>query len=296
MRICNQDGKIISLFLIFINILHVTAHVLPSNTRKTFDASAGFVSVQRKQGERTVMVQLGGISAIERATGELASTDGLSADIRDEPSFIYREVTDGTEIAQVIYDGSYTPKNCFISVNGDVIQDLQSTVQEASPRTQMSSTRNHWTKNWKPHSLHTPPSVLSLSPYLQYVYNASDHTVVQYNDRPARLPPLIRTMISLDLIKAQCNKLLISGFPSSSATKPGGKRQRRGLLTYPKTLWCGKGTEATKYDELGEDVTTDKCCRAHDTCAYLQINPLDKKLFLRNIAPYTISDCKCDKM
>uniref|UniRef100_A0A336MZ82 phospholipase A2 n=1 Tax=Culicoides sonorensis TaxID=179676 RepID=A0A336MZ82_CULSO len=53
-------------------------------------------------------------------------------------------------------------------------------------------------------------------------------------------------------------------------------------ITYPGTKWCGPGNSAKNYDDLGENVAEDKCCRAHDNCD-------DHLLAGQEL------NCKCDK-
>ena len=37
-------------------------------------------------------------------------------------------------------------------------------------------------------------------------------------------------------------------------------------ITFPFTKWCGPGSTARHFDDLGEDRDTDICCREHDHC------------------------------
>uniref|UniRef100_A0A336LVU0 phospholipase A2 n=1 Tax=Culicoides sonorensis TaxID=179676 RepID=A0A336LVU0_CULSO len=53
-------------------------------------------------------------------------------------------------------------------------------------------------------------------------------------------------------------------------------------ITYPGTKWCGPGNSAKNYDDLGENIAEDKCCRAHDNCD-------DHLLAGQEL------NCKCDK-
>lgn len=40
---------------------------------------------------------------------------------------------------------------------------------------------------------------------------------------------------------------------SSSAPQSEGKRRRKRSWVFPGTLWCGTGSKAVRYDQLGED-------------------------------------------
>ncbi|XP_064585645.1 protein PROCA1 [Zonotrichia leucophrys gambelii] len=76
------------------------------------------------------------------------------------------------------------------------------------------------------------------------------------------------------------------------AAQPGRPRARRGL-TYPGTLWCGAGSNADSYEQLGEHRDTDRCCREHDHCQHV-IHPFTARYGYRNLRWHTISHCDCD--
>lgn len=60
-----------------------------------------------------------------------------------------------------------------------------------------------------------------------------------------------------------------------------------------ETKWCGKGSRAKNFHDLGPMIRTDKCCRAHDKCP--QNIPGDGEKFgLKNNSSYTASRCDCD--
>ncbi|XP_022093357.1 uncharacterized protein LOC110980726 isoform X2 [Acanthaster planci] len=290
-----QLERMTTAYLILMLSLHVYGAFLPADERVLGKTRSDFIGVLRKHGERTTAVRLGSISALETATGEIPMhTAGDSpGTVTVEPGFIFREVTDGIETVQVVYDGNYVPKNCFVSADQPPVLELQDRVRQYAPQNlgttarKASTAGKSGTKN--PNIVTAPESLL---PYLQYAHNASDYTllVVPSTSVNLKLPSrLLRSMVSLDLIKSHCEGLLLN------SSVVGNGRPRRSLLTYPKTLWCGKGTQATHFDQLGEEENTDRCCRAHDHCPHPQIAPMEKKLFLRNISPHTISDCRCDK-
>ncbi|XP_061868640.1 protein PROCA1 [Colius striatus] len=80
--------------------------------------------------------------------------------------------------------------------------------------------------------------------------------------------------------------------PGTAAARTGRPRARRGL-TYPGTLWCGAGSNADAYEELGEHRDTDRCCRDHDHCQHV-IHPFTLRYGYRNLRWHTISHCDCD--
>ncbi|KAM6403022.1 protein PROCA1 [Rhynochetos jubatus] len=81
--------------------------------------------------------------------------------------------------------------------------------------------------------------------------------------------------------------------PGTGAAPPGRPRARRGL-TYPGTLWCGAGSNADDYEQLGEHRDTDRCCRDHDHCQHV-IHPFTARYGYRNLRWHTISHCDCDR-
>ncbi|XP_033924837.1 protein PROCA1 [Melopsittacus undulatus] len=84
--------------------------------------------------------------------------------------------------------------------------------------------------------------------------------------------------------------LLLAAAPGTGAGRP---RARRGL-TYPGTLWCGAGSNADAYEQLGEHRDTDRCCRDHDHCQHI-IHPFTVRYGYRNLRWHTISHCDCDR-
>uniref|UniRef100_UPI00358EFD64 phospholipase A2 isozymes PA3A/PA3B/PA5-like isoform X2 n=1 Tax=Myxine glutinosa TaxID=7769 RepID=UPI00358EFD64 len=73
---------------------------------------------------------------------------------------------------------------------------------------------------------------------------------------------------------------------------PARERSRRALV-YPGTLWCGAGSLASNYDELGEHIETDVCCREHDHCPHT-VAAFESKYGFLNYRWYTILHCSCD--
>ncbi|XP_063752877.1 group 3 secretory phospholipase A2-like isoform X2 [Eleginops maclovinus] len=73
-----------------------------------------------------------------------------------------------------------------------------------------------------------------------------------------------------------------------------GRTRRKRAWIFPGTLWCGTGSKAVGYDELGMFESADRCCREHDHC--LHVIPsftVNYGVFNRNL--YTISHCDCDQ-
>ncbi|XP_033237688.1 uncharacterized protein [Drosophila pseudoobscura] len=73
-----------------------------------------------------------------------------------------------------------------------------------------------------------------------------------------------------------------------------GHEFRGGLgFIYPGTKWCGPGTAATSYDDLGAHTREDRCCREHDMCPDV-LNVGECRRGLCNRGTFTRSHCDCD--
>ncbi|KAI4878958.1 hypothetical protein NFI96_014458 [Prochilodus magdalenae] len=73
----------------------------------------------------------------------------------------------------------------------------------------------------------------------------------------------------------------------------GAKIRRKRAWIFPGTLWCGHGSTAGNYEQLGMFEHVDRCCREHDHCAYM-IRPFTVSFGVLNPSPFTISHCDCD--
>ncbi|KAM4707222.1 group 3 secretory phospholipase A2-like [Discoglossus pictus] len=62
----------------------------------------------------------------------------------------------------------------------------------------------------------------------------------------------------------------------------------------PGTLWCGAGSVAENYTNLGIFHGADVCCREHDFCSH-QIQRFEFQYGIRNYRLHTISHCDCDQ-
>ncbi|XP_053951201.1 uncharacterized protein LOC128858739 isoform X2 [Anastrepha ludens] len=73
-----------------------------------------------------------------------------------------------------------------------------------------------------------------------------------------------------------------------------GREFRGGLgFIYPGTKWCGPGTAAVDYNDLGPHVAEDRCCREHDHCPNV-LNVGECRRGLCNTGTFTRSHCDCD--
>ncbi|XP_026176873.1 group 3 secretory phospholipase A2-like [Mastacembelus armatus] len=73
-----------------------------------------------------------------------------------------------------------------------------------------------------------------------------------------------------------------------------GKARKKRAWIFPGTLWCGKGSEAVRYEQLGMFENADRCCREHDHCLHI-IPAFTVKYGVFNPNIYTVSHCDCDE-
>uniref|UniRef100_A0A8C6V2Y2 Phospholipase A2-like central domain-containing protein n=1 Tax=Neogobius melanostomus TaxID=47308 RepID=A0A8C6V2Y2_9GOBI len=79
-----------------------------------------------------------------------------------------------------------------------------------------------------------------------------------------------------------------------SATKGCGKLRRKRSWIFPGTLWCGTGSKAFGFDELGMFESADRCCREHDHCHHI-IPAFTVNYGVFNPNFFTVSHCDCDQ-
>uniref|UniRef100_A0A3P9K754 phospholipase A2 n=1 Tax=Oryzias latipes TaxID=8090 RepID=A0A3P9K754_ORYLA len=71
-------------------------------------------------------------------------------------------------------------------------------------------------------------------------------------------------------------------------------RRKRSSWLFPGTLWCGTGSRARRYDQLGMFERADVCCREHDHCQH-SIPALSVSYGVFNHHFFTVSHCNCDQ-
>lgn len=93
--------------------------------------------------------------------------------------------------------------------------------------------------------------------------------------------------------KSDASPLLDNDLSDDGLPAPLKSRSKRSMFIYPGTNWCGKGSTASNYYDLGENIDTDKCCRAHDYCS-VTIEGLTSQYNYFNYRLHTLSHCECD--
>ncbi|KAL0979401.1 hypothetical protein UPYG_G00184580 [Umbra pygmaea] len=71
------------------------------------------------------------------------------------------------------------------------------------------------------------------------------------------------------------------------------KSRRKRAVIFPGTLWCGTGSKAIDYNQLGMFERADRCCREHDHCSHI-IPSFTVNYGVFNSNFFTVSHCECD--
>ncbi|KAM7416188.1 hypothetical protein PAMA_018314 [Pampus argenteus] len=72
------------------------------------------------------------------------------------------------------------------------------------------------------------------------------------------------------------------------------KTRRKRAWMFPGTLWCGTGSKAEEYEQLGMFESADRCCREHDHCLHV-IPAFTVNYGAFNPNFFTVSHCDCDQ-
>ncbi|KAL6114473.1 pla2g3 [Pungitius sinensis] len=70
--------------------------------------------------------------------------------------------------------------------------------------------------------------------------------------------------------------------------------RRKRAWIFPGTLWCGTGSMADEYEQLGMFESADRCCREHDHCLHV-IPAFTGNYGVFNSNFFTVSHCDCDQ-
>ncbi|XP_061115477.1 group 3 secretory phospholipase A2-like isoform X2 [Conger conger] len=96
---------------------------------------------------------------------------------------------------------------------------------------------------------------------------------------------LTRDLEDADLGRASLRNPAVSSGPEL--------RRRKRAWIFPGTLWCGMGSKANAYDDIGLFEKADRCCREHDHCSHtIRAFRVNYGVFNSNF--FTVSHCECD--
>ncbi|KAG8184715.1 hypothetical protein JTE90_013101 [Oedothorax gibbosus] len=216
-------------------------------------------------GEVERRIHKGRISAIE-TTVELVNPtpdnqvfSTSSSDQAEIQVLTLLQVTDGRHFIQLIYDSGWELRDCEYLKSAKSVDEFYDTfaaVDEVDcPRTGRSLNESA-ANNFRPFDVTDYPS-----------------------------------------LRRECRNLhkQIKEMSLHASNHHGGlQRLKRDLFLYPGTNWCGSGSNARKFNELGYNAAADRCCRDHDHCPYT-IEGFTSKFNFFNFRFHTISHCDCDE-
>ncbi|XP_047448314.1 group 3 secretory phospholipase A2-like [Mugil cephalus] len=105
--------------------------------------------------------------------------------------------------------------------------------------------------------------------------------------------------LNISLLLASDNSCVSSTAPkiarrANERDGAAGKTRRKRSWILPGTLWCGSGSKAGGYEQLGMFENADRCCREHDHCQHIiRAFTVNYGVFNPNI--FTVSHCECDQ-
>lgn len=208
---------------------------------------------------------------------------------RGETALFYREVTDGKKLVQLVYTKADTIADCDVTRNRDdvkrfIARFLQTEVAELE-------------FSGKMHTIDVGRYAANAD-----VFTATNSTFELLDNRALRQP--YTAMVDILSLKSDCQDVhhlqrqikheRESGDYKTRRNPEAHSRNKRGVLVIPGTNWCGQGDNAHTYEDLGEDATTDRCCRDHDFCPHY-IEGFETKYNLFNYRFSTVSHCYCDE-
>ena len=224
-----------------------------------------------------------------------------------EDSIFLREITNGKTFLQLVY------QNSDVIVDCDMVRD-QDHVDKFIGKFFMLTESEDWKR-------------VNLSSVIKDRLSDGGDAVVTMRQRGQPLPDDVKDVADFEALKKECKRLhsdITKGLKQKNkqlgldsnrdigdgledfivddddddneddSNKPVAKsRSKRSMFIYPGTNWCGKGSTASNYYDLGENIDTDKCCRAHDYCS-VTIEGLSTSYNYFNYRLHTLSHCECD--
>ncbi|GFR23146.1 PA2c domain-containing protein [Trichonephila clavata] len=218
-------------------------------------------------GEVERRIQKGRISAIE-TTVELVpdSTDSpffsTSSQSRESQILTLLQVTDGRHFIQLIYDSGWELRDCeYLKSSKSVDEFFEAFAADVYCPQQKQ--------------------------YLNGTRSAMDVENNLADSKP--------DVTDYDALRREC-RILHKKIREMAVhnNHHGLQRLKRDLFLYPGTNWCGSGSNARKFNELGYNAAADRCCRDHDHCPYT-IEGFTRKFNFFNFRFHTISHCDCDE-
>lgn len=215
-----------------------------------------------------------------------------------EEGLYYRKVTDGRFYIQAIYKGRENMVDCDLTKadegdgQSEFVSNFEEKEKELRQQHHMSNvTITHLDSSSRrddllQHLLDMP----TLKKVCRRLHRQLKHELrakSKFNRHKENAADAFNHLIGQDVPLSNSKK------DSKKTSHQGSSRAKR--FIYPGTNWCGNGNAALDYDDLGDNVATDKCCRGHDHCPYT-IEGFQTKYRYFNFRFHTLSHCHCDEM
>jgi len=146
-------------------------------------------------------------------------------------------------------------------------------------------------------------NLLSKFPNNQTTNVSGSGFLLKYSESPEEIvSDRILRLLDYQLGKRSCQKWyqgIGELFENRAPAEYKRKRRKRFLgdlkeyMIWPGTNWCGHGSKAKHYDDLGLETDVDRCCRQHDMCPYM-IEGFKYGYSYFNWQLHTLNHCDCE--
>lgn len=247
-----------------------------------------FVTTRFTQlGEFEVRVSHKGIKGIETVIPK-EGEDGL----------FYRQVTDGKRLVSSIYTDQSHLVDCDVTKEED---DLITFMEKflGSEDTYLDASKGLGERNVTMQVLQNDQLPELYKPLVDFATQKQQcrqlHKELKHIKRQKQHKSKVEKEIDIDSFLSDGEEDdSFKASVSSASSSVSHSRQKRAMFIYPGTKWCGSGSVSNHWEDLGENIATDKCCRTHDHCPYT-IEGFTTKYNLFNYRFHTLSHCNCDE-
>lgn len=236
-----------------------------------------------KEGEFEVRVSHKGIKGIET----VIPNEG-------EEGLFYRQVTNGKRLVSSIYTDKAHLVDCDVSIDEDQLITFMDKFL-GSEDTYLDASKGLGERNVTMQVLENDQLPDIYKPLINFSIQVKEckqlHRELKRIQKQRKRKSNSAKTVAADTFlldgEEDIKKKPVSGSSVSHS------RQKRAMLIYPGTKWCGSGSVSAHWEDLGHNIATDKCCRSHDHCPYT-VEGFTTKYDLFNYMFHTLSHCHCD--